>query len=206
MKEIRNLDELLDILSKSISDISFCDDDLKNVHQDFKKKYPDYFSKSVSPKMKGFLINIKKDLIQFRRRTYIRTAFAYIEGVLFAMKRILLENADKLSIEEVIKLQEYKLEGSDKNHLTKKHIFTSIENNLKFTIRLYEKIRIINYKTDLSNYHWEEFCKAIGVRNKITHPKRGKNLIVTRNELNLVKESYNWFHNCLIKLEQKERK
>ncbi|MEO8399017.1 MAG: hypothetical protein ABI550_04280 [Ignavibacteriaceae bacterium] len=204
MKEVTidSLDQLIDMLGGSISDISFCNEDIEKLGEDFDMRYPDY--SSASPKIKIMLDNIKNDIKLFRKRTYVRTVFSYIEGMLFAMKRILLEDYEDLNDEDIIKLQEYRLVGANAEKLQKKPVFIDLKENMKFTFDKYGKIRANNYQTDFNSNDWENFKKCIKIRNKITHPKHSDDLIVTDEEYKKVQMAHDWFFKILNKLQKEE--
>jgi hypothetical protein len=56
-----------------------------------------------------------------------------------------------LSDEEIIKLQEYKLVGPNENKLKKNIQFLNIDENVKFVIRTYEKIKTNGIVTNLNS-------------------------------------------------------
>lgn len=204
MDEIEKLDQLIDMLGTSISDVSFCKEDLEKIDEDFILKYPDCTNPDLSNDRKKMLDNIKTDYLYFRRRSYVKTAFSSMEGVLFAMKRILLSDSRNLTDEEIIKLQEYKLIGPSENKLKKDLVFLRTEDNIKFVIRTYEKVKVQGIKTDFNCKEWEEFKIGINIRNRITHPKHSSDLLITENELEIISHAYDWFFKVFHNLQNNE--
>ena len=93
MNEIEKLDQLIDMLGTSITDVESCKEDLKHLDEDFLIRYPDYENPILLPRDIEILDEIKSEYLYFRRRNYVKTVFSPIEGILFAMKRILLNHS-----------------------------------------------------------------------------------------------------------------
>ena len=120
------------------------------------------------------------------------------------MKRILLNHREKLSDKEIINLQEYKLAGPTENKLKKEISYLKTEENIKFVIRTYEKIKIHGLKTNFQCKDWEKFKIGIGIRNRITHPKHSEDLFVTENDLITVGQTHDWFFKVFNDLQENE--
>lgn len=204
MDELEKLDQLVEMLGASISDVSSCEEDLKYLDEDFLLRYPDYNKIDLSSEGKKMLDNIKSDYLNFRRRNYVKTVFSSIEGILFAMKRILLNHCENLTDEEIIKLQEYKLVGPTENKLKKEVYFLSANENVKFVIRTYEKVKTNEMVTNFKCNDWEEFIKSISIRNRITHPKNSNDLLISENEMRIVMKAHDWFFKVFNELEKNE--
>ncbi len=206
MDTIKNLEQLSLMLKGSYQDIKSCEKDLQELEN------------------QNHQVEEKDSLKNFRKRNYVRTVFAYIDGVLFAMKRIILEdisfktnivketnsgfvieeNESKLTPEDIIYLQEYKLEGPNVDNLKEVSMTKSFKANIKFTFRSYEKTRIENYETNFGCKEWKNFQDCIEIRNRITHPKKSQDLEITDAEFNNVKNSYEWFYKILSDLQKQE--
>lgn len=204
MDEMEKLDQLIDMLGASIYDVSSCEEDLKYLDEDSLVRYPDYNKTDLSSEGKKMLDSIKLDYLNFRRRNYVKTVFSSIEGILFAMKRILLNHSENLSDEEIIKLQEYKLVGPTESKLKKEMHFLRANENVKFVIRTYEKVKTNGMVTNFKCKDWEEFVKSISIRNRITHPKNSNDLLITENEMKIVMQAHDWFFKVLNELEKNE--
>ncbi|PJB00506.1 MAG: hypothetical protein CO128_00465 [Ignavibacteriales bacterium CG_4_9_14_3_um_filter_30_11] len=204
MNEIEKLDQLIDMLGASISDVESCKEDIKHLDEDFLQRYPDYSNPNLSSDWKKMLDNIKSDYLYFRRRNYVKTVFSSIEGILFAMKRILLIHSDKLSDEEIINLQEYKLVGPPEHKLKKKIHFLKTDENVKFVIRTYEKAKTTGFTTNLKEDDWEKFRLSIEIRNRITHPKHSSDLLISEDEIETVMQAHDWFFKVFNDLQKNE--
>ncbi len=204
MNQIENIDQLLEMVGSSIDDVSSCEEDIAKLDDCFSLSYPDYLRPDITANDKKMLEEIKEGIRAFRKRTYIKTAFSYIEGILFAMKRILLEHSDKLTPKETIKLQEYKIVGPNAENLHEEPIFVRFEDNIKFTFKKYGELRANNYQINFNYKEWEIFIECIKIRNRITHPKHSNDLNVNDDEFNKCRDSYNWFFHILNDLQTHE--
>ena len=118
----------------------------------------------------------KSDFIQFRRRTYVRTVFANIEGVVFAIKRKILEyGKGKLSTEEKIKLQEKQYCGPNKKELVEKPgIITYVADVIeKKTSDLapFEKIKTFKLLPNLFTIEADELTPTLKIKRKVVEKK-----------------------------------
>ena len=204
MDELEKLDQLIDMLGNSITDVSSCEEDLRYLDQDFLTRYPEINNPTLSLETKRILEKIKSDFMQFRRRNFVKTVFSSIEGILFAMKRILLNHSERLTDEEIIKLQEYRVVGSNENRLKKKSIYLKSEENIKFVIKTYEKCITRKIVTNLNSDDWERYTKSISIRNRITHPKISGDLFISTEEVNMVKQAHDWFFSVFNNLANSE--
>ena len=204
MEPIDNIQQILDMVGGSISDVSSCDEDFENIEADFIRRYPDYIKPDISEEYKTMLENIKQDFILFRKRTYVKTVFQYIEGILFAMKRIILEHIDDLKDKDIIRLQEYKLVGPSIDKLKEEPVWLSLEENLRFTFNKYGKVRAKDYQTKLDCTEWDVFKECIKIRNRITHPKLSSDMIISDKEVSEIRASHDWFFKILNELQAHE--
>lgn len=204
MNEMEKLDQLIDMLGASISDVEACKEDIKHLDKDFLQRYSDYNNPNLLPEEKDILENIKSDYIYFRRRNYVKTVFSSIEGILFSMKRILLSHSKNLTDEEIVKLQEYKLVGPNEHKLKKEIFFLRTDENVKFVIRTYEKVKTKGIVTNLKCNDWERFKKSIEIRNRITHPKHSKDLLISEEEMKIVEQAHDWFFDVFHNLQNNE--
>ena len=204
MNVIDNIQQILDMVGGSISDVSFCEEDLKNLDEDSKLRYKEYYSKNITEKDIEMLENIKNDFIPFRKRTYVKTVFLYFEGILFAMKRIILEHSSELNDNDIINLQEYKLVGPNSESLKEVPVWKGFEENMKYTFNKYAELRTNKFKTKFDCPEWENFKECIQIRNKVTHPKNSSDLIITDEILDKVRKAYDWFFKILNELQSHE--
>lgn len=196
MTDLDKLDEVINMLGASISDVESCEEDFKYLDQDFLLRFPDYKDENLSVEAKKILQEIKEYYKFFRRRNFVKTVFSSIEGNLFAMNRILLEESN-LTDGETIKLQEYEFIGPTEDKLRKKPYFLSMDENVKFVIRTFEKFNPKETSVDFNGDDWNNFKEAVKIRNRITHPKHSSDLLISENEIEIIRNSYHWFYYIL---------
>ena len=191
--ESKTLNDLRQIIRRSMSDIVFCDQDILDLEDNFRliHKIP------KGGKLSETLRQMRRDLIDFRRRNYIKTVFSSFEAIIWGMKNILLEQKQLIKAPKLlIELQGFKLEGPNKKNLTKKPMKTGLEKSIKVTINAFDTFILKGKSHNIfSSDEWEKFKNAIKIRDRITHPKSPKDLKVSVKELELVRDCYYWFFN-----------
>jgi hypothetical protein len=137
---------------------------------------------------------------QFRRRTLIRTLFAVIEGTIFALKHLLLEEHRvgilDLSPAEYAVLAEESYRVDQRGKLRGSVRYPSLKGNIKFTFSMYALARGASSeftKPLAEDSRWQSFCNAIDIRNRLMHPKSADDLIVSDLEWKDVQASREWF-------------
>src|SRR5262245_42052915 len=144
---------------------------------------------------------------EFYRRTAVRSTFAFIEGVTFALKQVVLEWLRDnwgmspwrfLKPEEMGRLvllaeKDYRL--NDKGGIEIRSARLDLPGNLLFTFNTF--FDVINKKKspiDTSGPGWSEFKEAIKIRNRLTHPKVQADVSISPEEVLLVHRVFQWFH------------
>lgn len=121
------------------------------------------------------MLDIDKDN-QFLRRTAVKTSFSYIECVPYVMKyylrrrlhRIIYELNDKEKI-LLYEFDDYKI---------------SLLDNFKKTFKLAKKMLLKdNFDLKTSGNQFKSLQKSIHVRDRITHPKKHRDIIISSEEI-----------------------
>jgi hypothetical protein len=76
--------------------------------------------------------------------------------------------------------------------------FQSVVPNLLFTIRCYLKSHGASFTPDISHRGWEALQCAVGVRNRITHPKSIADLVLTDEDLQKLVEASQWWKRTVL--------
>lgn len=132
------------------------------------------------------------------KRSAYRAMFAWIEGYVYGMKQVVLRaymvgTAIELSRSELSFLYE-ETYSIDKGKTRTKNVFVRLESNIRFTFSVFERIYNLEPMIDAGSQDWQNFCSAIEVRNRLTHPKAADDLNVTEKELMLLTSVLNWFN------------
>ena len=129
----------------------------------------------------------------FARRTYVRAAFAFIEGLLYSLKVGLLAQETRLPVWQYINLSDKigrpdrtgKIEFSEDNRLR-------FVNYCALVIRASYEILGLDPSHRFSDNGWRLLCEALEVRHRLTHPKRPDDFQVSDDEVGCVKEGLRW--------------
>ena len=119
----------------------------------------------------------KLDNQQYSRRVYVRTLFAMIEGVTYAMKLALFGIAReycKLEVPDLVVLKGDTFDLDNKGKIQPKSKYFRIPDNLRFTVRTVEHVLKSSIDLGVGTQDLANFKKAIKIRNNITHPKNIK--------------------------------
>lgn len=134
---------------------------------------------------------------QFWRRAYVRSLFAFIEGVVYNMKQVALENWENTGVGltngEIVILQEKSFDIDDAGALRQIDVRLSIRRNIKFAFAILAKSRDKQYRLDVSNAKWDAFLKILKVRDRLMHPKQDEDLLITDIEFDLATKAQGWF-------------
>lgn len=133
-------------------------------------------------------------------RTYVRSFFSMVEGITYRTRQILLERYKSkildLAPEQLIVLSEISIELKENGSIRKRQKFYDLRSMMLFTYKtyceLYDKLNI--YKKYLSDSRFNDFNESIKMRNRITHPKTGKDVFITGEDVQKVISAGDWFH------------
>lgn len=134
-------------------------------------------------------------------RTYLRSFFSMVEGITYRIRQILLArhqlNNIILKPEQIIVLSEISIELKDNGNIKTRQKFYDLRSMMLFTYKtyceLYKKLDI--YKRFLSDIRFNDFNESIKMRNRITHPKSGRDVFINGNDILIVMSAGEWFHN-----------
>ncbi|HYX72555.1 MAG TPA: hypothetical protein VE732_07275 [Nitrososphaera sp.] len=134
----------------------------------------------------------------YARRNYVRALFAMIEGTIFALKQTTLTgglSAPKLlSVAELAILQEVSFDLTNKGDVKSQTKFFRMAENLRFTASIVSKVFQCNLELSVGTKDWDNFLKAIEIRNRITHPKSSTEFQVSDEEIKVARDVSLWFN------------
>lgn len=135
---------------------------------------------------------------QFWRRTVVRTFFAAVEGEIHQWKRqaLLLETVGIAQLDDgqrsILKEETYDLK--ENGSVKSRPLFTKTDQSLRFCINLINDAVNAGYELDLGeDNRWNSFKQAIGIRNRLMHPRSSDELEVTDDEVSVVRDAIAWF-------------
>jgi len=150
---------------------------------------------------------LKSDDNQFARRTFLRSFFSAVDGILFALRTIVFEFSknetdspvpNTFTDGERMLLQERSYELEDNGTVkVRNQNFQPFLKVLRFTFNVYSKLRRNEYLPDYSGAGWLSFRKATEIRHRITHPKSPEDLEISSEELLEIESAVKWFTESL---------
>ncbi len=164
------------------------------------------FLAALTSDVKRAADDLKRSDDQFHRRSYIRSVFSAIEGIIFLFKQLCLEGAARATYVEFtsgeIALLKEEIYSLQKNGtLSKQPRYMPIAENFRFSLAMYVRhfedgIRRYKIPLDysLTDGGWDALNQAVTIRNRITHPKRTKDLVVSQSEVSAVRKSFEWVY------------
>jgi len=150
-----------------------------------------------------------EDWDQFCRRTLVRTLFAMIEGSVFALKQLILEEHRiigkiELSPAQYAILSEEKYDLEESGVLRTLNTHPKLESNIKFTLPFYAHALGMSFEFDPplgEEPGWGSLCQAHKKRNRLMHPKSQDDLTVSDGDLDDTLSAASWFIEQLDRLE-----
>lgn len=142
----------------------------------------------------------KLDNQQYSRRVYVRTLFAMIEGVTYAMKIALFGIAQqyrKLKVPDLVVLKGSTFDLNNKGEIQEKRKDFQIPDNLRFTVRSVERVLESRIDLGVGTQDWTNFKKAVKIRNHITHPKNPKDFDISDEDLECIRSVNSWFNSIV---------
>jgi hypothetical protein len=142
----------------------------------------------------------KEEDSQRARRTAARALFAYIEGVVYAMKQTALVvdqmlGSKTFTTAEIAVLQEKEYRLNQNGKAAERRLRVGAESNLRFAFEMFGRPYRPGYVLPTQSEGWAACQRAIQIRHRLTHPKNANDLVGSEAEYNgeLV-ETWRWFN------------
>lgn len=142
----------------------------------------------------------KLDNQQYSRRVYVRTLFAMIEGVTYAMKLALFViarnfgNPGKLNVPDLAMLKGSTFYLNDKGEVQEKEKHFRIQDNLKFTVKSVNRVLGSSIDLGIGTQDWTNFFGTVKIRNNVTHPKNLSDITISDEDLERIRSVNSWFN------------
>ena len=133
---------------------------------------------------------------QLHRRAFVRSVFAYIEGVLHQQKQFTYKLGDgtgKLSDEEMLRLKDSRRKTNQQGEDVLVPHFMRFKDNFKFTFSAFSKSCNSTFELDLNENSWNVLQASLKVRDRLMHPKSPEDLLITELEIQEASETFLWF-------------
>lgn len=127
------------------------------------------------------------------RRALVRSVFAFVESMLFALKHEALRHSSVFPASEIALLREEAYELADDGQAVTRPARLTLTRNLKFTFAAFAKAWRTKSRLELGDAGWQNFQTALKVRDRLMHPKSISDLDVSDEEIRIVNHASMWF-------------
>lgn len=128
------------------------------------------------------------------RREAVRTTFAAIEGVAWVYRehvRTFTQDLGSMTPLLDFALQEKTYAVNDRGDLTEQTRFIPLTAMIRLTTQVAER-SCPGLVVDFGHVGWSNLKLAIGVRNRLVHPKTTEDLAITQGDLEIAKSGFFW--------------
>lgn len=73
-----------------------------------------------------------------------------------------------------------------------------ITDNLRFTVRIVERVFDCNLNLSTGGKNWENFITSVEIRNRVTHPKSMQEFEISNDEIIIVRNVCNWLDDIIV--------
>ena len=133
----------------------------------------------------------------YNRRTLFRTFFAAVEATMFMLKHIPLEAVARsprlFTHAELSVLMEETPTLQENGTVTVRSRFEHIAANLRFLASALGRVSKRFPSVPVSHASWAAFQRSVRVRNRVVHPKRHADVVITDAELADLYAAEAWF-------------
>ena len=141
------------------------------------------------------------------RRIVIRTIFSLIEGICYRLKVSALYHAKVIGVK--LKKQEIAMINEESYYLASngvakvRNAYLKTTDNFRFAFKIFARVFGSDFELDVKGDKWEEFKKAVKIRNRITHPKNPSDMVISKEDFYKIERAHDWFVASLRKLTRK---
>src|SRR5271154_2535001 len=128
--------------------------------------------------------------LPFRRRTFIRTFFACVEGVCYGMRLMCDEG---LALPTTYQPDAKFLQKLHEDRL-------SFIDAVKISFKGFALIFRQDFTLDVENKGYQAFFESKEIRDKLVHPKRAVDLILSPKEIDNAVVAMKWFNDEMVRL------
>jgi hypothetical protein len=128
------------------------------------------------------------------RRSFVRAAFAYFDGVTYAMKQLALVDGEAgFSAAEKSLLAEKTFELDDKGRAFERQTKLRTLPNLRFAFSSLSRALDRKVDVDFACPGWVAMHEALRIRHRVTHPKSVKSIELSEADVQTVNIAGEWF-------------
>ncbi len=140
---------------------------------------------------------LKQENTPFWRRVYARTLVASFEGLLFNLRQVALTigplRGVEFSRDELALLREERHSLDSRGRPRTRTQFLRLDAGLRFSMSMFARAHTKEFEADCEGQGWEDYKKAIEIRNRISHPKFVAEIEISSEEMNAMFRGGGWF-------------
>ena len=137
---------------------------------------------------------------QMLRRAFVRSCWAYVEAVTFAVKRYTFSACQlgtvDLAPDDHAFLGDVRLIVDAEGNIAVQKDLTKTLDNVKRTFKLSARIFGVDWKPDFGSEGWRGFRDSLQIRHRLTHPKSVGEVTVSPEDMQTQREGIMWFIKC----------
>jgi hypothetical protein len=141
--------------------------------------------------------------VQFARRMYIRSFFAYLEVRLLSLSKYAQDwlladwrRTGEVELGKILLLREETFRPSDTGKLSNEAARIPFKSWCAFVVRTAAESWQVDCSKLFSDNGWNAMKKSVDVRHRLTHPKTPQDAEVSEGEIWDVRCAHTWFFNC----------
>jgi hypothetical protein len=141
---------------------------------------------------------------QFHARQLIRSLFALVEGVTFAIKMYALAEVEVTGgpisdAERALACEErYQINNQGEAIITSAHI--RLKENIRFAFHLFSKVSDTPSNLDVQSEWWNSLVRSIKVRDRLMHPRSPEDLTIYPKETLAAADAERGFREAVYRL------
>ena len=141
------------------------------------------------------------NLPMMQRRMLVRSIFAYIEALTYAIKQSSLGTSRRSpTAGELSMVEETAFELNDNGSLTTTRNKVRLFPNIRFAFNFYASLAGYTFSLDCSGKGWQNLTASAKVRDRLMHPKSVVDLEVSAEEIRSALDAFFWFQHQIIAL------
>ncbi len=138
------------------------------------------------------------------RRMAVRTIFSDIEGICFLMKvnALLLGQIKNIDFrrEEIALINEESYYLANNGKVKTGRAYLDSKSNFRFAFKILARAKKSDFELDVSGTEWNNYQEALRIRNRITHPKKLEDMIISEEDYEKAFKVYGWFRDSIEQL------
>ena len=140
---------------------------------------------------------------EFWLRTFVRVFFSHVDGVSYALRRVVLSlnelDQHRLTLAEQCVLREVSFRFRD-GKIEERDAFLKPLEALELSVAHFARAFGSTFILQKGDHRFTAFKRTLGLRHTLTHPKTSQDLTLSRDHIADFSEAVAWFSNQMVAL------